>query len=53
MYCETHGTGRWSLLSAIDATFGRMLPPLPDIRQAITAEQQGHTAGIDRPLSYE
>jgi pimeloyl-ACP methyl ester carboxylesterase len=42
-------------LSTIEVDFGRVLPTLAETRQVIAIEQQahGHTADIDRPLSYE
>lgn len=60
MYYEIHGTGRplvllHGALSAIDTSFGDFLPSLAKTRQVIGVEQQahGHTADIDRPLTYE
>ncbi len=60
MYYEVHGAGRPLVLlhgglMSIDSTFGRILPSLAQTRQVIGVEQQGHghTADIDRPLSYE
>jgi len=60
MYYEIHGTGRPLVLlhgafTTINGTFGRMLPTLAKTRQVVGIEQQGHghTADIDRPLSYE
>jgi pimeloyl-ACP methyl ester carboxylesterase len=60
MYYEIHGTGRplvllHGALSAIDTSFGELLPSLAQTRQVIAVEMQahGHTADIDRPLSYE
>jgi len=59
MYYEIHGTGRplvllHGALTTIEGSFGRMLPPLAGTRQIIAVEQQahGHTADIDRPLTY-
>ena len=42
-------------MSAIGTSFGKVLPSLAETRQVIAIEQQahGHTADIDRPLSYE
>jgi pimeloyl-ACP methyl ester carboxylesterase len=42
-------------LSEIETSFGKVLPSLARTRQVIGVEQQahGHTADIDRPLSYE
>ena len=39
----------------IDTSFSKVLPGFAAIRQVIAVEQQGHghTADIDRPLSYE
>jgi pimeloyl-ACP methyl ester carboxylesterase len=60
MYYEIHGVGEPLVLLhggllTIDITFGGMLPELAKTRQVIAVEQQGHghTADIDRPLSYE
>jgi pimeloyl-ACP methyl ester carboxylesterase len=60
MYYEIHGAGRplvllHGALTTIEWTFGRMLPSLAATRQVIAVEQQahGHTADIDRPLTYE
>jgi len=41
-------------LSANDTSFGKVLPGLARGRQVITIEQQahGHTADIERPLTY-
>ena len=41
--------------SNIDTDFAKVLPPLAANRRIISVEQQahGHTADIDRPLSYE
>jgi pimeloyl-ACP methyl ester carboxylesterase len=60
MYYEIHGGGGVPLvllhggLSTIEVDFGRMLPSLAQTRQVIGIEQQahGHTADIDRPLSF-
>lgn len=59
MYYEIHGTGQPLVLlhgglSAIGTSFGKLLPGLARGRQIIAIEQQahGHTADIDRPLSY-
>jgi pimeloyl-ACP methyl ester carboxylesterase len=58
MYYEIHGTGRplvllHGALSAIDTSFGKVLPTLTETRQVIAIEQQAHgrTADIDRPLT--
>ncbi len=60
MYYEIHGTGRplvllHGALSAIDTSFGKVLPSLAKTWQVIAIEQQahGHTADIDRPLTIE
>ena len=59
MYYEVHGTGRPLILlhgayMTIDMT-GPLLPGLAETRQVIAVEQQGHghTADIDRPITYE
>src|SRR5215207_513104 len=59
MYYEIHGAGQPLVLlhgafSTIETDFGKMLPALAKTRQVIGVEQQahGHTADIDRPLSY-
>src|SRR5882724_8601234 len=60
MYYEIHGTG-WPLVllhgggSTIKSTFGRILPQLAKGHQVIGVELQahGHTADVDRPLSFE
>lgn len=58
MYYEIHGAGRplvllHGALSAIDSSFGAVLPALAGTRQVIAVEQQAHgrTAEIDRPLT--
>ncbi len=59
MYYEIHGTGRplvllHGALSATDSSFGKVLPSLAKTRQvAVEQHAHGHTADIDRPLSYE
>ena len=61
MYYEIHGSGQPPLvllhggLSAIGTSFGKVLPSFARTRQVIGVEQQahGHTADIERPLSYE
>jgi pimeloyl-ACP methyl ester carboxylesterase len=60
MYYEIHGTGQplvllHGALSAIDTSFGKVLPSLAKTRQVIAIEQQAHgrTADIDRPLTIE
>ena len=60
MYYEIQGTGQPLVLlhgafSAIDTSFGKVLPGLAETRQVIGVDLQGHghTADIDRPLSLE
>ena len=60
MYYEIHGEGQplvllHGALSAIATSFSKVLPQLSSTRQVIAVEQQahGHTADIDRPLTYE
>ena len=60
MYYEIHGEGEplvllHGALSTIEVDFGQVLPTFAETRQVIAIEQQahGHTADIDRPLSYE
>jgi pimeloyl-ACP methyl ester carboxylesterase len=60
MYYEVHGSGEPLVLlhgafSNIETDFGKLIPLLALNRQVIGVEQQGHghTADIDRPLSYE
>lgn len=60
MYYEVHGTGRPLVLvhgggSTIRSTFGHILPALAKVYRVIAVELQahGHTADIDRPLSFE
>src|SRR5947199_10459253 len=59
MYYQIHGAGRpLVLLHGAYMTiggFGALLPALAATRQVIAVEQQahGHTADIDRPLTYE
>jgi pimeloyl-ACP methyl ester carboxylesterase len=59
MYYEIHGSGRPLILlhgayMTIDM-MGPILPGLAKTRQVIAVEQQGHghTADVDRPLTYE
>jgi pimeloyl-ACP methyl ester carboxylesterase len=59
MYYEVFGTGRPLVLlhgayMTIE-TMGQIVPSLAESRQVITVELQahGHTADIDRPLTYE
>jgi pimeloyl-ACP methyl ester carboxylesterase len=60
LYFEIHGSGTPLVLlhgggSTIESTFGRILPRLVQTHQVIAIELQahGHTADIDRPLSFE
>ncbi len=60
MYDEEHGRGRALVLlhgggSTVQTTFGAILPKLARGHHVIAPEQQGHghTADIDRPLSFE
>jgi pimeloyl-ACP methyl ester carboxylesterase len=61
MYYQIHGSGGTPLVllhgafSNIQTDFGKMLPTLAKNRRVIAIEAQGHghTADIDRPLSYE
>lgn len=60
LYYEVHGTGTPLVLihgggSTIQTTFGRILPSLAKTHQVIAVEMQahGHTADINRPLSFE
>ena len=64
MYYEIHGNaaaGQPPLLLlhggflSIATSFGQMIPALAEQRQVIAVEQQGHghTADIDRPLTFE
>lgn len=60
MYYEIQGVGEPLVLlhgayMTIDLNFGKMIPELAKDRQVIAIEQQGHghTADIDRQLSYE
>lgn len=60
MYYEVHGSGEPLVLlhgglGTIDMLFAQLLPVLSANRQVIAVELQGHghTADIDRPLSYE
>jgi pimeloyl-ACP methyl ester carboxylesterase len=60
MYYEVHGGGGHPLVlvhgggSTIQTSFGAVLPGLARTRQVIAVETQGHghTADIDRPLSF-
>src|SRR5262249_42540311 len=60
MYYVTAGKGRPLVLlhgafSNIETDFGKLIPTLAKTRRVIGVELQGHghTADIDRPLSYE
>jgi len=60
MYYEIHGTGRPLVLlhggmTTIDTSFGKLLLSFSEARQVIAIEQQGHghTADIDRPLTFD
>src|SRR6478609_1490893 len=59
MYYEIHGSGFPLVLihgggSTLQSTFGRIIPLLAQTHQVIAVEMQahGHTADIDRPLSF-
>jgi len=59
MYYEVHGSGMPLVLihgggSTIETTFGRVLHSFAQSRKVIAVEMQahGHTADIDRPLSF-
>jgi pimeloyl-ACP methyl ester carboxylesterase len=60
MYYEIHGSGFPLVLihgggSTIGTSFGRILPTLAGTHKVIAVEMQahGHTADIDRPLSFK
>ena len=59
MYYEIHGTGKPLVLLPgglmTIGMMGQILPELARTRQVIAVEVQGHghTADIDRPLTYE
>lgn len=60
LYYEIHGAGTPLVLihgggSTIETTFGRVLQDLAKNHQVIAVEMQahGHTADIDRPLSFQ
>lgn len=59
LYYEVYGAGRPLVLLhggfAVISMFGPLLPALAETRQVIAVEMQahGHTADIDRPLTFE
>jgi pimeloyl-ACP methyl ester carboxylesterase len=60
LYYEVHGSGYPLVLlhgggSTIESNYGRILPDLAKTHKVIAVELQahGHTADIDRPLSFE
>src|SRR5262249_59496211 len=60
IYYEEHGSGRPLVLlhgggSTVHTSFGTIIPQLARTHHLIAPEQQGHghTADIDRPLSFE
>src|SRR5438477_7290735 len=60
MYYEIHGTGTPLVLihgggSTLQTTFGRVLHDFAKTHKVIAVEMQahGHTADIDRPLSFQ
>jgi pimeloyl-ACP methyl ester carboxylesterase len=60
LYYEIHGTGMPLVLlhgggSTIETTYGRVLPSLAQHHKVIAIELQahGHTADIDRPMTFE
>jgi pimeloyl-ACP methyl ester carboxylesterase len=60
LYYEIHGTGQPLILLhggllTIDLAFGLLIPSLAQNHQVVAVELQahGHTADIDRPLSFE
>jgi pimeloyl-ACP methyl ester carboxylesterase len=60
VYYEVHGSGQPLVLlhgamSTIGTSFGKVLPSFARSRQVIAIEMQGHghTADVDRPLTYE
>jgi len=60
MYYEVHGAGPPLLLlhgglTTIETSIGPLIPHFSGTRQIIAPKQQahGHTADIDRPLSFE
>jgi pimeloyl-ACP methyl ester carboxylesterase len=60
MYYEIHGEGRpmvllHGALGTIESCFAALLPALATTRRVVAVELQGHghTADVDRPLSFE
>ncbi len=60
MYYEVHGAGPPLVLlhgamGTIDSCFATLLPLLAETRQVVAVELQGHghTADVDRPLTYQ
>src|SRR5215470_771237 len=60
MYYEIHGDGSpvalfHGAMGTIDSCFAGLLPALSATRQVVAVELQGHghTADVDRPLSYQ
>jgi pimeloyl-ACP methyl ester carboxylesterase len=60
MYYEIHGYGSplalfHGAMGTIDSCFAKLLPALAATRQVVAVELQGHghTADVDRPLSYQ
>jgi pimeloyl-ACP methyl ester carboxylesterase len=60
MYYEDHGQGRPLVLihgggSTVQTSFGAVIPRLARAHRVIAVEEQahGHTADLDRPLSFE
>src|SRR5215468_11991679 len=60
MYYEIHGDGSplalfHGAMGTIDSCFAKLLPALAATRQVVAVELQGHghTADVDRPLSYQ
>jgi pimeloyl-ACP methyl ester carboxylesterase len=59
LYHEIYGAGRplvllHAAMSTIETSFGAVLPELAKTRRVVAIEQQGHghTADVDRPLTY-
>jgi pimeloyl-ACP methyl ester carboxylesterase len=60
LYYEIHGDGSplalfHGAMGTIDSCFAKLLPALAATRQVVAVELQGHghTADVDRPLSYQ